>query len=97
MSPFVDKDDDTEGEDHADDRVHAKRKTSSFENTTNAWIPQGSKPPLVAGSNGSDLKVCPPKKKPTLEPAYKNEWSLVAVKHDPSTACRLKTSALRSG
>jgi hypothetical protein len=39
MSPFVDKDDDAEGEDHADDRVHAKRKTSSFENTTNAWIP----------------------------------------------------------
>jgi hypothetical protein len=36
-------------------------------------------PRLVAGSNLSDLKVGPPKRKPTQEPAYKNEWSLVAV------------------
>jgi hypothetical protein len=41
MSPFVDKDDDAEGQNHADDRVHAKRKTSSFENKAKA--PDSSK------------------------------------------------------
>jgi hypothetical protein len=63
MSPFVDKNDDSEGENHADDRVHAERKTSSFENTTNGPDSSGAKAPVVAGSILSDLRVRLPKEK----------------------------------